>query len=96
MAQADMKDTERITKAQDLLTQLEAIEAATKQVGEQLHTAQKPSDTLAALRLRLSAVEHQAALLRLLQAEDRLRHNLWKLGAGFAGVLLGFAVRSFV
>ncbi len=25
-----MKDTERITKAQDLLTQLEAIEAATQ------------------------------------------------------------------
>lgn len=90
----ELKD--RKTKAQHLLAQLAAIEQATVQVSERQHPDAKPADTLAALRLRLTAVEHQAALLRLLQAEDRLRQGLWKLATGVLGLLLGLGLRSWV
>jgi len=58
MERSDMQDKKRIATSQDLLTQLEVIKTATEQVREQLQVTQKSTDSLAALRLRLTAVKH--------------------------------------
>jgi|GEM_PF-6109963 hypothetical protein len=54
------------------------------------------SEKLAGLRLQLASLEHQISILRLLQAEDRLYQNLYKIGIGGLGLLVGLVLRPFL
>jgi hypothetical protein len=54
------------------------------------------SSKLTGYRLQLANLEHQLSLLRLLQSEDRLKQNLWKLMFGVLGGVAGFIVKSFI
>lgn len=46
-------------------------------------------------RLKLKTIEQGLSALRIIQAEDRLKHNLWKFAFGVVGVVLGFVLRTF-
>jgi len=46
----------------------------------------------ATLRLLISAIEHQIAVIRLCQSEDRLKSYFWQALIGLAGVALGAVI----
>jgi len=84
---------ERHCEAQRLAEELRDIQDRTRIAYERDSEGSRLQE-LAALRLRLTAVEHRLSLLRLLQAEDRLQQNLWRFGLGAGGVMLGWLLRS--
>jgi hypothetical protein len=47
-------------------------------------------------RIRLSAIEHQLAAIRVLQAEDRLRQFIWRAGTGVVGLVVGALVSTWL
>jgi len=45
-------------------------------------------------RLKLQTIEQGLSALRIIQAEDRLKQNLWKMVFGVGGVVLGFVLKT--
>ena len=86
-----MQRTERIHRASDLYHQMASLERQLALLAQAPEvTAPK---TLMVIRAQMAALEHQIALLRLIQSESRLRQQLWiaipsLLGGSLATLLL--------
>lgn len=71
-----MERIERIKRARDMNDRLGCLE---RSLGECLRVApeSRPRHDLMAIRAQMTALEHQIALLRLVQSENRLRQQRW-------------------
>jgi hypothetical protein len=47
-------------------------------------------------RLKLKTIEQGLSALRIIQAEDRFKHNLWKFIFGVLGAVFGFVLRALL
>jgi hypothetical protein len=74
-----MNASERIKNANDLYKQLSLIarKLSFSDSNERPEAVVPPGKELQGLRAQMAAIEHQIALIRLIQSENRLRQHLW-------------------
>jgi hypothetical protein len=84
-----MRRSDRMTNLKQAFSEITAVRSQIDRLitsGGAIGTGQT-----AALRLQITAIEHQIAIIRLCQSEDRLRSYLLRALIGLCGVGLGAA-----
>jgi len=88
-----MERPERIKCASDLYHQLTCLERTLCDLPK-ASSETKPHNELPGIRSQMTCVEHQIAILRLIQGENRLRQQLWiAIPSMLGGSVLTFLIQ---